>query len=225
MKTPSRSLDFYQPTFALIAALFAALIALCPGQMRADTIALNFTSSGNTFLSGAGDDTLGWSFSLTSSVTVTQLGVWDNGGNGLIQPHQITIWDSTGTVIEATALVPSGTAATLTNGFRYVALGSSVLLGPGTYTIGAYFAPFGDDAAILASAVAGTSPVTYTGSRSETGNAYPAGDAFSLSNSYFGPNFQFTVSSVPDRGSTLGLFVLALGALFAATRLRSLRSA
>jgi len=211
---------------SLIAAFIAALIALCPGKTRADTIALNFNLGGTNFNTGAGTDTLGWAFSLSAPISLTQLGFWDNGNDGLIQAHKVTIWDSTGTVIEAQATVPNGTAATLTNGFRYVTLGSSVMLPAGNYVIGAFFGAFGDEAASQASAIGTNSPVTYLGSRAIAGDAFPSSDAFSLPNSYFGPNFQFTSQrSVPDTGSTLGLLALALAGLFGARRIRSIRLA
>jgi len=213
---------------SLIAAFIAALIALCPGQTRADTIALNFNPGGTNFSTGNGTDTLGWAFSLSAPISLTQLGFWDDPVNdGLIQQHTVTIWDSTGTVIEAQATVPAGTAAPITNGFRYVTLGSSVMLPAGNYVIGAFFGAFGDEAASQASAIGTNSPVTYQGSRAIAGDAFPGSDAFNLSNSYFGPNFQFTSTrSVPDTGSTFGLFFVALaGLLFGASRIRSLRLA
>jgi len=211
---------------SLIAAFIAALIALCPGQTRADTIALSFAPGGPNFITGAGTDTLGWAFSLSAPIFLTQLGFWDNGNDGLIQAHKVTIWDSTGTVIEAQATVPNGMAATLTNGFRYVTLGSSVMLPAGNYVIGAFYNAFGDEAASQASAIGTSSPVTYLGSRAIAGDAFPPSDAFNLSNSYFGPNFQFTSTrSVPDAGSTLGLFFLALVGLFGARRFSSLPAA
>ena len=186
------------------------LIGFCSLQARADTIALSFAPGGPNFNTGVGTDTLGWAFALSAPTTITQLGVWDNGADGLIQQHKVTIWDSTGTIIEAQATVPSGTAAPLTNGFRYVTLGSSVLLAPGSYTIGAFFDAFGDEAASQASAITTNSPVGYLGSRAIAGDAFPPTDAFGLPNSYFGPNFQFASPvAAPDSGSTISLLGFA----------------
>jgi VPDSG-CTERM motif len=201
---------------SLMAPFVAAVIAWCPLQTRADTIALSFTPSGQTTITGAGTDTLGWAFSLSAPVTVTQLGVWDQGGDGLTREHQVTIWDSTGTLILAQTTVPSGMGATLDSGFRYVSIGS-VVLAAGNYTIGALFigtptSTSNEDVAINAVGIGTNSPVTYQGSRGEPGDAYPATDNYiSQSNSYFGPNFQFTTStSVPDAGTTGSLFGLSL---------------
>ena len=146
----------------------------CPIQTRADTIALSFTPSGQTFFGGAGSITVGWGFSLSSAVDVTQLGVWDENGNGLAQSHMVTIWDSTGTAV-AQVTIPSGTGAE-TNGFRYVSIGS-VSLTAGNYTIGALYGAFGSDTASISALAISTAPgVTYAGSRGTVGNAFPGSD-------------------------------------------------
>jgi hypothetical protein len=204
------------------AVAFAALIACCPIQTRANTIALSFTSHNINEIGGGAGDTFGWSFSLSSAVSVTDLGVWDgsyldfgNGtGDGLAESHLVTIWDSLGVQL-AQATVPAGTGATLTNGFRYVTLGSSILLGPGNYVIG-MFDPTGADAvATEASGITTAAGVSYTGQRSVAGSAFPSGDSLGFfSSGYLGPNFQFTASaSVPDTGMTASLFGLSLTGL------------
>ncbi|SRR6266487_546588 len=73
-----------------------ALIAFCPLQTQADTIGLNSTISGAGFSSG--NSTKGWAFTISSPVLVTQLGLWDQGNNGLNASHVVTIWTSTGTL-------------------------------------------------------------------------------------------------------------------------------
>jgi hypothetical protein len=148
---------------------------------------------------------------------VTQLGVWDENGNGLAQSHMVTIWDSTGTAV-AQVTIPSGTGAE-TNGFRYVSIGS-VLLAAGNYTIGAFYGALGSDtASVSSSAISTAAGVTYAGSRGTADNAFPASDDFGLPNSYFGPNFQFTTGvPTPDSGSTVSLLGCALLGLAALRR-------
>jgi hypothetical protein len=188
-------------------------MAFCPTLTRADTIAFSFTNPANTFISGAGVDTLGYAFTLSSPVHVTQLGFWDQGNDGLSGSHLVTIWTSTGTQ-KAQGTVLAGTGETLTNGFRYVSI-APVLLPAGSYTIGALFPAFvTDEAGVSASAIMPASGITYDGSRSGEGNAFPGTDEFQLPNSYFGPNFQFTTTtSVPDTGTTCSLFGLSLTGL------------
>jgi hypothetical protein len=57
----------------------------------------------------------------------------------------------------------------------------------------------------------------YNGSRSRLGFAFPQGNSFGNVNSYFGPNFQFTVPT-PDSGLTVSLLGLALLGLAAVRR-------
>jgi hypothetical protein len=201
---------------SLVGSLFAvALMASSPLQTRADTIALSFTPSGQTFFGGAGSDNVGWGFSLSGSALVTQLGFWDENGDGLGQSHVVTIYNSSGTVL-LQATIPMGTSGTLINGFRYVSV-PSLTLTAGTYTIAGVLSAFGSDVASVSSAAISTAPgVTYAGSRATVGNGFPSTDAFNLPNSYFGPNFQFTTPGVPDSGSTvslLGFGLLGLAAL------------
>ena len=224
MKTKTPILNV-SPRFSLrfAPAVLAALIACCPLQTRANTIALSFTGGGPNGI--IGDTTLGWAFTLSSPVLLTDLGLWDENGTGLAESHLVTVWTSTG-IQEAQGTIPSGTAGTTpTNGFRYVSV-LPVLLPAGSYTIGAFFRDGGPDRFIVDASTTTAPGVTYNGSRSELGNAFPPGDTVGATDSYFGPNFQFTTPvSTPDSGPTFGLLCLSLIALLGATRFRSLRLA
>ena len=74
----------------------------------------------------------GWQFSIAGSSAITQLGVFDAGGDGLINPHQVGLWRIDGTLL-ASATVPAGTAAPLVDGYRYVSITPVVL---GTFISG-----------------------------------------------------------------------------------------
>jgi hypothetical protein len=189
--------------------IIVALMAFYPALAQADTIALSFTGAS---AAGTGNSTQGYAFNLSNPVLVTQLGIFDFElpfMPGLDESHLVTIWTSTGT-LKAQGTVPSGTAGTLTDGFRYVAI-APMLLSAGSYTIGAFYAGGSDFAVGPASTITTAPGVTYSGSRSGQGNAFPAGNFFLESNGYFGPNFQFTAAgSVPDTGTTCSLFGLSL---------------
>lgn len=195
----------------LASAIAAALMAICPAQTRANTVALDFTG-GNGFV--ADGITFGWAFSLSSAVLLTDLGVWDFGSDGLGNSYPVTIWTSAGVQV-AQATVPSGTSGTLVDEFRYVSV-APTLLAPGNYTIAAYYTGFADFVIENAATITTASGVTYQGSKSEFGNAFPSGDQYSQPNSFFGPNFQFT-TAVPDAGNT---FLLMLGSVVALLLLR-----
>ena len=195
------------------------IICFTLGQSRADTIALSATENGA--FSATEDLTLGWAFTLSSAALLTQLGIWDGptsltstAGDGLAQSHTVTIWTSAG-VQQTQATVPSG-GGPETDNFRYVTLPNPVFLSLGSYTIGAFFAANSPDTFILgANTVTTASGVSYNGSRSTPGNAFPPGDFMGFSNSYFGPNFQFNnviTEPVPELGSSCLLLLLGLTA-------------
>jgi hypothetical protein len=188
-------------------ALFAVLIVCCPVPMRADIIALRFqtTSSG-----GHSNITVGWAFSVRRPLLLTELGV-DPFGRVTRESHPVTLWDDTG-IIEAQATVPAGT--------DYVPLSSPLLLAPGNYVIGAFYDSSLDGFVFRATSMSTAPVLTYTGSRSVFGNAFPTGDPDNNPNSYFGPNFQFTlVPSVSDASLTWTLLLLGLMTVLPLTRL------
>src|SRR5690349_2172025 len=90
MKTKNLASSRLAP--ALVAV---ALIACCPFQTRADTIALSFTSIPGSFRAVG---TYGWAFTLSNPVLVTQLGLW-NDPFGLNLSHEVDIWTSGGTLV------------------------------------------------------------------------------------------------------------------------------
>ena len=68
-------------------------------------LALDSTSGSNN--AAGGHSTVGWSFSVLSSLDVDGLGFFDFESNGLLAPHQVGLWDSGGTLL-ASATVTSG---------------------------------------------------------------------------------------------------------------------
>jgi hypothetical protein len=72
----------------------------------------------------------GWRFGRlgvgnTNDILITQLGVFDSGGDGLINPHQIGLWrrdDNLSGTLLVSATVPAGTDAALIGGYRWVSI-------------------------------------------------------------------------------------------------------
>jgi hypothetical protein len=185
-------------------ALIATVIACCPVQTRADIIALRFNA---TSAGGITNVTVGWAFSVTRPLLLTKLGVVEPFGQITRESHPVTLWDETG-IIEAKAAVSAGT--------DYVTLSSPLLLAPGSYIIGAFYNSVADSFIFRANAVSTAPVITYTGGRFAFGNAFPSSDQNNNPNSYFGPNFQFTIPpSVPDASSSWTLLLLGLTATFA----------
>ena len=166
-----------------LGALTAALIAFCPLQTRANTLAISFT--GGTAVGIGANVTAGCAFTLSSPVLVTELGLWDFGNDGFDTSHVVTIWTSTGTQ-EAQGTIPSGAGAILTNGFRYVSI-APVLLPAGSYTIGGFYSSTDSDQIVTsASTITTASGVIYDGSRIGLGFAFPPIDISGVPNSNFG---------------------------------------
>ncbi|KAA3659703.1 MAG: DUF11 domain-containing protein, partial [Calditrichaeota bacterium] len=87
------------------------------------------------------DVTFGWSFTVgAAEITVSALGIYDSGEDGLFTAHEVGIWTSAG-VLVASAPIPSGTSATLISGCRYVDITPVILQAGQTYVIGAYYPP------------------------------------------------------------------------------------
>jgi hypothetical protein len=168
--------------------------------------------------------TLGWGFSVADAVTVTDLGYFD-GNAGLTDPHPVGIWDSIGNLV-AEATVPSGAAALLVSGFRFVPI-TPVVLNPGAYSIGGYANSTSPDEfrfeVSSVTTVAGLSfgPANlYTQADSLTQPTTKA-DAFSQ-DGYFGPDFEVSgPTTVPEPGD-IGVSLLGLAIVM---RLRFRRAA
>jgi Concanavalin A-like lectin/glucanases superfamily/Immunoglobulin domain/Immunoglobulin I-set domain len=65
-------------------------------------------------------------------VPVTHLGFYDLNKDGLFKDHHVGIFNSSGLTLLASVVVPAGTSAYLTNGYRWVALNPPLMLTPNT---------------------------------------------------------------------------------------------
>lgn len=155
-----------------------------------------------------GPYTLGWEFTTTSQITVSELGVFDDSQDGLLVSHQVGIWNSVGTLLGMTT-VQAGTVDPLVNQFRYAAIsGGPITLASGqTYEIGAVWDPntdpmlfpgevtgFGTDPRITFDQNSYIASSTLTDPTNTTGTT-PA---------YFGPNFLIGSGvSVPEPSTLL----------------------
>lgn len=115
-----------------------ALLLLCQGApLLADSPAANFTYADvipgftNSFSNNAGGFDLGWKFSVNAPLNVTQLGVFDDFGDGLISSHAVALYKADGTQVVAGTVLPTDP---LTGTFRYTSVGS-VSLGVGDYVL------------------------------------------------------------------------------------------
>jgi hypothetical protein len=197
---------------ACLATVGALLVSADP--LRAQTQALDFTGG---FPSSINNTTIGWAFALSGTVSVTDLGLFDQGNDGFIDPHPVGLWRNDGTLLATTTLafglsgtvVPSGSGF---GAFRYNAI-TPVVLTPGNYVVGAYFPATANinvpqDRPYFNSIATTAAGFTYTEFRASIQNPaliFP-GFTFPMSGG-FGPNLRFTSVAAPEPG-TLALLAL-----------------
>lgn len=192
-----------------MAVLAIALAAF--GNAKAAAIAAVSFDSGDTLFSGLGYE-MGYVFTPTVDILVTDLGFYDLGGDGLSQSHDVGIFDTTVDLsLLASVTVASGTAdpliGTLPNGaFRYHSLVTPLLLlANQTYAIAGIMGGSGTADAIPYDGftnIAADPLITVdfvNGGRYTTSDVlvYPAGTA--SGQFYMAPNFLFT--TVPEPSS------------------------
>jgi len=172
-----------------------------------------------------GNRTYGAEFTVGSlDLSVTDLGAFDLGEDGLNESHQVGLWDSSNTLL-GSVTVPAGTGATLIGEYRYVSLALPVALSANTtYWIGALFDNQGttDDIGIQGSA--SVDPAIASANlqrRSITLNTFERPTDPSGVNGW-AANMQFT--AVPEPQSYAALFGIALLAFASYRKLRSGRT-
>ncbi|HEU4820251.1 MAG TPA: PEPxxWA-CTERM sorting domain-containing protein [Qipengyuania sp.] len=207
----------------LLAAASAMLLA---APAAAQTLAVSGFTGGIT-ANLSGDDlprTVGWDFTPTDNITLTDLGFFDLDGDGLALSHQIGLWASDGTLLSST-VIAAGNGAPLINGFRFVDVADLMLAAGQTYVIGAviFEDPAGDNYFFSPSTVASDAMIGYgRGLRSgdNSGFAMPTVDPNS---GRLGPNFRFLQSAIPEP-STWALLILGFGAIGSTMRVRRRRT-
>lgn len=200
-----------QPLIRTTLARFAAFAALMSSLSLNAAPALDFSLSGAHLENQSVTGTLGWEFSVNQAITITHLGLFDLGQDGLAESHAIGIWNVTGGNPLFQATIPAGNATSLDGKFRYVQIPDTILQ-PGNYVIGAqYFGVSADSRVSEATGITTDPSITYLGGRYEIGSNLPFPNTPSGSGHYFGPNFQV----VPEPSSialfSIGGLVLATG--------------
>lgn len=186
----------------------------------------SFTWYGNSSGCGSGCN-LGYQFTLDSTTTFDGLGLYDADSDGLNDSHEVGVWDLGGNLLASTTVGPGTSSAEASasgaGSFVYETI-SNLVLGAGSYVIGAFYAVGTTDAVVfnasgVFSNVAGAS---YDGLRySNTGLFGEPTNTGYEGGRYFGPNLR--VADVPVPASLLLIPTGFIG--FAALRRRKRKHA
>jgi hypothetical protein len=201
------------------------------GSFALANLGLDFTNGG-TERSPLADSNYGWSFTVTSPLTIDGLGLWDAGSNGLIESHEVGLW-LTSTPIPEGVLLASTTvsnaqsvpvASASASGRWLFSDVPAVTLAPGAYTLGAVyrvgptglFDPFISDAFTIV-----TEPGLNYGNPREIHNtpnlARPTIIGLNEHQGFFGPNLRVVI---PEPGG-LSLLATATASWLLSRRLRT----
>jgi hypothetical protein len=193
------------------------LAAVAPQAYAASTLALDFSNTTGEGLVN-GPFTVGWSFSVgRMSLSVTDLLVFDSGGDGLGEAHAVGIWDSLGNLL-VSATVNAGTGNPLVvgvgAGWREVAVAPTMLAAGQVYTIGAVWLDGVDPMLFDVDTINGftTNRIAFIDNRFIAGGslANPTG-AVSSNPAFFGPTFEANATPEPGSLMLIGGGLVALG--------------
>lgn len=156
----------------------------------------------------------GFDFTPARDLSVSALGWYDHGADGLNNPHPVAIYvTSTKELAAPSAIVDSASTLDTTTSFRFTSVTPFVLTAGTEYTLVGYGSgPVWDRYVINPTGgISFGSDITYERLRTSrsTGLEFPTttGEAGLVQGLFFGPNFQYSTSPIPE----LPTYALMLG--------------
>lgn len=189
-------------------------LSLITGVVSATPI-VDFTGGSTTY--AGGDFSFGYTFSVTSALTIDGLSWWDEAGDGLVSDHEVGLWASDGTLLASTTVTNSSAAESSISGFGNWMVESiaAMTLGIGDYVVGGVQTnSIGGDLIRILATASSVSGVVYGGAVQNVGNGLsltmPDQLVPYVNDGAWGPNVH--LASVPEPG-TLALIGIGLAGL------------
>jgi hypothetical protein len=199
--------------FDIFKMAFAGLILMASSVANAGLIL--DTSSGRA-VTDQRSWNLGWSFSVSSQLSIDGLGLFDTGADGFSNQsgYEVGLWNNNGGALLTSVIVDNSATSygSVSNlGQWFFADISELVLDVGSYTIG-YFRPANTDTWLLDATLVGLNSNITFGDRLESRDASLA-QPFNVtgnSDGHFGPNLRVVDSQPVPEPSTLAIFALGM---------------
>ncbi len=206
----------------VVTAVAIAVFLGAGASSQAEIVAISSTGGGSD--PEVGSLTIGFEFTPQVQIQVTEVGVFDVGGNGFgvtgTDTHQVGIWrvsDSLQIVVDTVT-----SSDLLDGGYRFSALASPQTLQAGTaYVIGAFYTSTADrlfNSTLTADPLISIPGVNTTGSATR----FSFGTSLSVpttENNFQRTNVNFKAVAVPEPGSVALCAIAALGLVWQHRRL------